>query len=63
MDPKISFFFYLAALVCFVAAAAGPLWKHGARTRRGVAPILGLVPFGLALAVFPTMWATGTFAW
>lgn len=63
MDPKISFFFYLAAIVCFVLAAAGPGWRHGLRTRRGATPALVLLPFGLALAVFPTMWTMGTIAW
>jgi hypothetical protein len=63
MDPKTSFFFYLAAVICFVVAAAGPAWRHGARTRRGVEPILMLVPLGLALAVIPTMWTAATIAW
>jgi len=63
MDPKISFFFYLAAVVSFALAAAGPAWKHGLRTRRGGAPTLVLVPLGLALAVFPTLWTVATVAW
>lgn len=63
MDPKISFFFYLSAVVCFLLAAAGPAWKHGLRTRRGGTPTLVLVPLGLALAVFPIMWTTATVAW
>ena len=45
MDPKISFFFYLAAIVCFVIAAMGPAWKHGMRTRSGGEPTLVLVPW------------------
>jgi hypothetical protein len=63
VDPKISFFFYLAAVICFVIAAAGPSWKHGLRSRRGGTPTLVLVPLGLALALFPTMWTAGTIAW
>lgn len=63
MDPKVSFFFYFAALICFLIAAAGPTWKHGLRTRRGGTPTLVLLPLGLALAVFPTMWTVATVAW
>jgi hypothetical protein len=63
MDPKISFFFYLGAVICFAIAAAGPAWKHGLRSRRGGTPTLVLVPLGLALAVFPTMWTVATVAW
>jgi len=63
MDPKISFFFYLAAVVCFAIAASGPAWKHGLRSRRGGTPTLVLMPLGLLLAVFPTMWTVGTLAW
>lgn len=59
MDPDISFFFYLGALVCFLLAAIGENWKHGARTRKGLAPVLTLLPLGLALAVFPTLWTAG----
>ena len=60
MDPEISFFFYLGAVACFVIAAMGEQWRFGARTRRGVAPTLALLPLGLALAFFPTMWTVGT---
>ncbi len=63
MNPKVSFFFYLAAVMCFVIAAVGDSWKYGARSRRGVAPVLVLVPLGLALAFFPTMWTTATIGW
>lgn len=63
MDPKIAFFFYLGAVIAFAIAASGPAWKHGMRTRRGGTPTLVLVPLGLALAVFPTMWTTATLAW
>lgn len=62
MDPEISFFFYLSALVCFVVAALGQGWRFGAVTRRGGTPTIVLVPLGLALAVFPTLWTTGTAA-
>ena len=59
MDPEISFFFYLGAIICFVLAALGEGWRYGGRTRRGVAPSLALLPLGLALAFFPTMWTVG----
>lgn len=59
MDPDISFFFYLAAVACFVLAAVGDGWKYGSRTRRGMAPTLTLLPLGLALALFPTLWSVG----
>ena len=59
MDPDISFFFYLAAVACFVLAAVGDGWKYGARTRRGMAPTLTLLPLGLALALIPTLWNVG----
>jgi len=60
MDPKVAFFFYLAAVICFVLAAAGEAWKYGSLGRRGSPPRLLLVPLGLALFVFPTMWTVGT---
>ena len=62
MDPEISFFFYLAAIICFVIAAIGDAWKYGGRTRRGGKSALALIPLGLALAFFPTMWDTGVAA-
>ncbi len=62
MSDKTSFFFYLAAVVCFVIAAAGEGWRFGRLGRRGLAPRLVLVPLGLALFVFPTMWDTGVAA-
>jgi len=62
MDADISFWFYLAALVCFVLAAVGEGWRFGARTRAGLKPSLALMPLGLALAVFPTMWTVGVAA-
>jgi hypothetical protein len=63
MDAEVSFFFYLAAMVCFVLAAMGEAWRFGTRTRRGAKPALALMPLGLALAVFPTLWTTATIAW
>ena len=60
MDPKVQFFFYLGAVICFGLAAVGDLWRYGARARRGLAPAIALVPLGLFLFAFPTMWTTGT---
>ncbi|HEX2699588.1 MAG TPA: hypothetical protein VHM89_05210 [Acidimicrobiales bacterium] len=60
MDPKVAFWFYLAAVVCFVLAAAGEGWRFGSLGRRGAAPRISLVPLGLALFAFPTMWTVGT---
>jgi hypothetical protein len=62
VDPEISFFFYLGALICFLIAAVGETWRFGARTRRGLKPTLTLLPLGLALAVVPTLWNTGELA-
>ncbi len=59
MDPEVTFFFYLAAVICFVLAALGEGWRYGTRGRKGLAPRLVLVPLGLALWLFPTMWTTG----
>jgi hypothetical protein len=63
MSPKTSFFFYLAAFLCFVLAAAGEGWKFGMRGRRGLAPSIALLPLGLALFVFPTLYDTYKLAW
>jgi hypothetical protein len=63
MDPEISFFFYLGAIVCFVLAALGEGWRFGARTRAGLKPTLTLLPLGLALAFVPIMWDTAVAAW
>ena len=52
MSIELKFFFYLAAVVCFVVAAAGT------RVRAQV----GFLPLGLALFVFPTLWDTGVLA-
>jgi hypothetical protein len=62
IDAKGQFFFYLAAVICFVLAAAGEGWKHGGMTRRGLKPRLVLMPLGLALWLFPLMWNTGNTA-
>lgn len=59
MDPEVSFFFYLGAVICFAIAAAGDAWRFGTQGRRGLPARLGLVPLGLALFVFPFMWTTG----
>lgn len=63
MDPEISFFFYLGAVICFVLAAMGEAWRYGGRTRKGMKPSLALLPLGLALAFIPIMWDTGVAAW
>ncbi|MDQ6909604.1 MAG: hypothetical protein M3Z84_02280 [Actinomycetota bacterium] len=56
MSPEITFFFYLAAVACFaIAALAGAV-------PAGVISRVGLVPLGLALFVFPTLWNTGKVA-
>ncbi len=52
MDIKVKFFFFLGAVVCFAIAA------FAERFRSRVA----LVPLGLALFVFPTVWDTGVAA-
>jgi len=63
MDPEIKFFFYLASVVCLVLAAVGENWRYGARTRRGLKPVLTLLPLGVALFVFPFLWDAGVRAW
>ncbi len=55
MNLKLKFFFYLAAVVCFALAAVGTRLSRRA-------PTVALVPLGLALFAFPTMWDTGTAA-
>ena len=62
MEPEVSFFFFLGALICFILAAAGEGWRYGSRGRQGLAPRVVLVPLGLALWVFPTMWDAGVAA-
>jgi hypothetical protein len=62
MSEKVSFWFYLAAVICFVVAAAGEGWRYGSRGRKGLAPRVVLVPLGLALWLFPLMWTAGKVA-
>lgn len=57
LDAKIVFFFYLAAVVCFVLAAVGTVGGG-----RGALSRVSLVPLGLALFVFPQMWNIGAAA-
>ncbi|MCE9621973.1 MAG: hypothetical protein K8R99_06485 [Actinomycetia bacterium] len=52
MDTKVEFFFYLAAVIVFVLAAMGNGFSVG---KRGMV----LVPLGLALWLFPTLWNVG----
>jgi hypothetical protein len=59
MDPDIKFWFFLAAVLCFLLAALGDNWRYGARTRRGATPVLTLLPLGAALFAFPFMWDVG----
>jgi hypothetical protein len=63
VEPKSQFFFYLAAFICFILATIGDAWKFGARTRRGAAAAVALLPLGLAAAVFPTLWNVAEAAW
>jgi len=62
VDNEVRFFFYLGAVLCFVLAALGEGWRYGGRGRRGLAPRLVLLPLGLALWLFPTLWDTGVAA-
>ena len=62
LSNKATFFFYLAAVICFVVAAAGEGWRFGRLGRRGLAPRVVLIPLGLALWLFPLMWNTGKLA-
>ena len=59
MDEDVRFFFYLAALICFLVAAAGEGWRYGSRGRQGLPPRVVLVPLGLALWLFPLLWDAG----
>ena len=52
MDIKIKFLFYLVAVACLVIAAFAS--RFSAR--------VGLLPLGLALFIFPTLWDTGVAA-
>ena len=62
MDPKAVFFFYLAAVICFVLAAIGEPRVMGRLGRGAVGPGIAFVPLGLALYVFPQMWNIGELA-
>jgi|tagenome__1003787_1003787.scaffolds.fasta_scaffold18721977_2 hypothetical protein len=62
LSNKATFFFYLAAVICFLVAAAGEGWRFGRLGRRGLAPRVVLIPLGLALWLFPLMWNTGKLA-
>ena len=56
MDPKLTFLCHLGAALCFLIAAVGG-------TRRGAPgqPAV-LIPAGLLLWLFPTLWASWTAA-
>ena len=56
MSPELKFRFYLAAVVCFAISAFSGNLRAGAASR------VGLVPLGLALFVFPTLWDAGAAA-
>lgn len=60
MEPKVAFWFYLAAVICFALAAVGTSWRFGRLGRAGAPARLALVPLGLALFAVPTMWTVGT---
>ncbi len=60
MDPKLAFIFYLVAVVCFGLAAFAPVAPGYGRAGGGFGARVGLVPLGLGLWLFPTMWTTGT---
>ena len=58
MNATVKFFFWLAAVICFVIAAVGADARLGRGGRPGIGARLGFVPLGLALFVFPFMWDT-----
>lgn len=62
MDPKLAFLFYLVAVVCFAVAAFVPAAPGLGRGGRGLGGRIALVPLGLGLWLFPTMWTAGTSA-
>lgn len=62
MDVKVKFFFWLASVICFAIATAGPAWRFGRLGRRGAAPQVVLEPLGLLLFVFPFLWDAGVAA-
>jgi hypothetical protein len=60
MDPEIKFFFYLAAVVCFLLAAVAAQGGMLSRTRRSMPASGSLLPLGLALFAIPFLWDVGT---
>lgn len=56
MDPKVTFLFYLGAIICFaltvVSSSGRDVGRLGGR--------LNLVALGLALWLFPSLWDVGT---
>ena len=59
MSAEATFWFYVAATVCFVLSAVGEAWRFGRRTRQGLKPLITLLPLGLALWLSPLLWTTG----
>lgn len=59
IGPKGQFFFFLAAVICFVLAAIGEPRMTGRLGRPTVVSRIAFVPLGLALWLFPLMWNTG----
>lgn len=59
LDNKIVFIFYAAAVACFVLAAVQGSGRGGG-LGRGAMTRVSLVPVGLALFVFPSMWNAGS---
>lgn len=47
MSAEVTFFFYLAAVLCFLIATVG-----------SIASRIGLVPLGFALFIIPTLYNT-----
>ena len=52
LSVKAQFFFYVAAVICFVVAGL-------AEGKARLAGRIGFIPLGLALWLFPTVWNTG----
>lgn len=62
IGPKGQFFFFLAAVICFVLAAIGEPRLAGRFGRASAVSRIAFVPLGLALWLFPLMWNTGQLA-
>ncbi|HET7489402.1 MAG TPA: hypothetical protein VFJ85_15855 [Acidimicrobiales bacterium] len=60
MDPKVAFWLYLGAVLCFALAAVGNTWRYGRLGRVGAPAQIALIPLGLALFAIPTLWTVGT---